>query len=170
MQSSLRNSWLPSGFWWLYKRWCCTEGVYGSHLLTHCQQDGDSWWLKGQKFYSRRQISRLPAQCHRGVEDQTYQGHKTECDPALQVKASHGSMGQIHGFWQVREIEPTLVLLCPTSSAWLSRCWANTLDQWIRLSSARYFSISFKQAIKSLTVFREVIQGTGTTRSYLAWI
>lgn len=40
------------------------------------------------------------------MEDQTYQGHKTQCDSALQVKASHGSMGQIFGFWQAREVEP----------------------------------------------------------------
>lgn len=63
-----------------------------------------------------------------------------------------------------------LCFLCPSSSAWLFWCWANTLDQWIKLRSARYFSISFKQAVKSLTVFREVLKGTGTTRLYLAWI
>lgn len=40
------------------------------------------------------------------MEDQTYKGHKTQCDPALQVKASHGSMGQICVLWQAREIEP----------------------------------------------------------------
>lgn len=40
MQSSLRNSWLPAGLWWLYKRWFCTKEVHSSHLLTACQQDG----------------------------------------------------------------------------------------------------------------------------------
>lgn len=41
------------------------------------------------------------------MKDHTYQGNKTQCDPALQVKASHGYVGQICVFWQAREADPT---------------------------------------------------------------
>ncbi|KAJ7409834.1 hypothetical protein WISP_112180 [Willisornis vidua] len=58
-------------------------------------------------FQETHTLSHLPSAITGDVlEDQTYQGRKTQCDPVLQVKAPYGSMGQqIYAFQQIREVE-----------------------------------------------------------------